>query len=174
MFIKSCFVCGKLFSTKYKHVKRCSRECFYKSNIKHGLSATKFYSKYRAALSRCNNINNPRYKDYGGRGIKCLWESFEHFKKDMYQSYLKHFNIYKDKNTTLDRKDNNGNYCKENCRWATRKQQQHNRRICHRLYYQGKTKTVTQWAEELGINQSTLFKRLNRSNWSIEKALNKI
>ena len=74
--------------------------------------------------SRCNNPNNAKYHRYGGRGIKNLWNSFEEFKNDMYESYLEHRknNSY----SSIDRIDNDGNYCKENCKWADYKEQSRN------------------------------------------------
>ena len=71
-----------------------------------------------------------RYKSYGARGITVCneWNDFVNFKNDMYESYLEHVEKYGEKDTTLDRVDVNGDYCKENCRWATNDEQSLNKR----------------------------------------------
>lgn len=89
---------------------------------------TKIYRAYYNMISRCNNKKHPRYDGWGGRGIRCLWSSFDEFKKDMYNSFLEHEKKYGGRNTSIDRINNDGDYCKENCRWVTQKEQCNNTR----------------------------------------------
>ena len=130
----------------------------------HGMYGTKTYSSWFSMKSRCLNPNATGYKNYGGRGIVICkrWLKFENFYQDM-------GNRPEDK--TLDRKNNNGNYNKSNCRWSSRIEQENNKTSNHLLTYQGKTKTIADWARELDIRYLTLWFRI-RNGWSIEKAFN--
>lgn len=100
--------------------------------LKHGMSRSPIYHLYSAARDRCNNKKCKKYKYYGGRWIKFLWNSFESFYNDMWESYDNHVREYWRKQTTLDRIDVNWHYCKENCRWATWEEQAHNTRVMFR------------------------------------------
>jgi hypothetical protein len=97
----------------------------------HGMSKTRFHKIWEGMLQRCTNKNSTAYFLYGGRGIKILnnWKKFINFKNDMYQSYLDHVNKFGENNTTLDRINVDDNYCVNNCRWATWKQQNNNKQI---------------------------------------------
>ena len=101
--------------------KDMAKKTMKKTMTIHGRHGTKSYNSWQAMKDRCLNKNNPDYKNWGGRGIKVCdnWMKFENFYQDMGDRPV---------SKSLDRKDNDGNYCKSNCRWATPKQQASNRR----------------------------------------------
>jgi hypothetical protein len=121
------------------------------------------YMVWRSMLQRCGEEGHMSFRNYGGRGIKVCerWKSFEGFLDDMGE---------RPKGKTLDRTDNNGNYCKENCRWISMKENSNNRRNNRLLTLNGKTHTVAQWAALTGLNESTIRVRLHRGD-SDEEAL---
>lgn len=133
-------------------------------NKKHGMSRTRIYKTWDAMKSRCENTNDKDYPNYGGRGItyQDSWSDFEFFYADMKSGYRD--------DLTLDRIDVNGNYNKENCRWASVQVQNNNKRTSLALKYKGVEKHITEWARELGIHPGTLTSRL-RCGWSIERVL---
>jgi hypothetical protein len=131
----------------------------------HGCSKSAEYNIWRGIRSRCYNQNEPAYRYYGGRGITVCerWrESFENFLADMSERPTPRH--------TIDRIDNDGDYDPSNCQWATRKQQQRNRRVNRLLTWQGETKCVAEWADCLGWPAGLIRGRLNRG-WSVEKTL---
>lgn len=132
----------------------------------------KFRQTYSNIKYRCNSKECLFYKNYGGRGIKVIWNSFKEFKDDMYESYQIHSKMFGVKNTTIDRIDNNKDYSKENCRWATWEEQANNRRVSKPVEYNGETHSLKQWARIKELNYRTLIDRIYKLNWSIEKALN--
>ena len=132
-----------------------------------GKSHSRLYHIWNNMKSRCYNPSNKYYKYYGGRGISICDEWKNNFQV-FYDWAIA--NGYSD-NLSIDRMDASGNYCPDNCRWATIKEQQSNKRNNRYITYNGKTQTIAQWAKEIGIKTSTLHARLNYQNWDIEKAL---
>lgn len=128
----------------------------------HGMSKGQTYKIWAGIRKRCNYKKDKDFDYYGGRGIRVCerWEKFENFFKDMGE---------RPKGMTLDRIDNNGNYCKENCRWISRKRQMNNTRYNHLLTYKGKTMSMMDWSEYLEIPYSRIRTRINTFGWSIEK-----
>lgn len=108
---------------------------------KHNPEGHKFYDVYCTMKSRCNRKTHISYPNYWGRWIKCLRNTFEEFKNDMYESYVAHVKEYGRGNTSIDRIDVDWNYCKENCRWATRREQQYNCRNTLKAIVDGKEYT---------------------------------
>lgn len=134
---------------------------------KHGLSDTPIHNTWMDMNRRCYKKYRKDYQRYGGRGIKVCKEwrySFEQFYKDMGD---------KPDGCTLDRIDNNGNYNKDNCKWSTIREQSINQRKSLYIEYNGETKNLKIWSEELGINYHNLWKRLYKLNWSVERAFTK-
>jgi hypothetical protein len=113
----------------------------------HHLTHTRLYSIWKNMKSRCYLKTKREYHRYGGRGIQVCAEWKESFKLFAEWALIAG---YKD-SLTLDRKDNDGNYYPDNCRWATRKQQSNNMSSNHLVTWNGKTQSVADWGRETGI-----------------------
>ena len=134
---------------------------------------TGIYRSWYNMKSRCNNPNYLNYHLWGGRGISYCeeWDNFSGFIRDMHKSYKEHCKQFGENNTSLDRVNNNAGYSKDNCRWATRKDQANNRNTNRILEHNGKRQTLVQWSSEVKIKPSTLRQRISCYGWSVEKAL---
>jgi len=131
----------------------------------HGQYNTSEYRTWCHLRERCSNPNDKGYPNYGGRGISVCdrWKSFENFFADVGKRPTP--------SHTLDRIDNDGNYCPENCRWATWSQQMRNRRNTRMLTLHGETKCMTEWSQIKKIHIGTLWNRISKLGWTDEKAL---
>lgn len=129
-----------------------------------GKAQSKTYATWRGMKSRCLDSGHPKFADYGGRGIKICdsWLHFENFLADMGE---------KPKGLEIDRIDNSGNYCKENCRWTTKSLNNRNRRNNHFLTLNNESKTIAEWSDVTGIGWHTIYYRFYKLGWSIERSL---
>lgn len=132
----------------------------------------RLYRVWASIVQRCENKNSPRYADYGGRGIKMCdaWRNdFEQFKSWAIN------NGYDETAPrgfcTIDRVDNDGDYCPENCRWVTMKEQCNNKRNNRVLTCDGETHTLQEWAEQIGMQDFVLRDRIFKLGWSVEEAI---
>ena len=155
---------------KNGHTKSCGclRVDRCKTNFtKHGLEHTRLYGIWSDMRLRCYDEKNIAYHRYGGRGITICDE----WKNDVKAFYdWATANGYKD-SLTIDRIDNDGNYCPENCRWATVKEQASNRRSNILVTHNGKTQTMKKWANEVGTPYKVVWARMQKLGWSAERAL---
>lgn len=122
--------------------------------VKHGMHSTRQYKIWSAMRQRCNNPKEESYPSYGGRGIKVCqeWATFVGFWADMAKGYAP--------NLTIDRINNDGDYCKDNCRWATKIQQARNTSKNRTVVYQGVEMTIAEAAEKTGLNKFALRQRV--------------
>lgn len=151
-----CSACHEDKTAK-ERARASERRGFYKSHPNE-------YPCYVAMKGRCNNPKKSDYDYYGGRGIKVCkeWEdSFLSFYEDLGA---------RPEGTTLDRKEVEGDYNKENCRWASKKVQANNTRRNMWIDYEGERKTLSQWCEFTGVNRTTISYRL-KNGWEVGEAL---
>jgi hypothetical protein len=112
------------------------------------------YEAWRSMNKRCSNRNHRFFNRYGGRGITVCsrWlHSFEMFLADMGRKPL---------GTSLERRNNDGNYEPSNCYWATAKEQNRNRRTNVNIEIDGRTMCASDWAKEAGLSHTTVLRRL--------------
>mgnify|MGYP007003809897 CR=1 FL=1 len=133
----------------------------------HGISNSRLFSIWSAMKKRCYNKNFFQYNHYGGRGITICPEWLHNFQA-FYDWAMA--NGYRD-DLTIERKNNDKGYSPDNCRWATNKEQQNNKRTNRILTLNGETHTVSEWGEITGLNRRLIEDRITRLGWSDEKAL---
>ena len=124
---------------------------------------SKIYSVWAAMVARCTNPNIPQWNDYGGRGITVCerWLKFENFLEDMGEP---------GRGMSIDRIENDKGYCKENCRWATRHEQNMNRRNTMYVEYEGDTVALFDLAKSKGVDYNLLRGRYG-SGWPLDLAI---
>lgn len=125
-------------------------------NLSHGMWSHPAYKVFHNAKARCENVNHPKWKDYGARGIKFEFESFESFWSEFGESYSE--------GLTMGRKENDGPYSVENFQWETQHQQSRNKRSNIWVTFQGETLVLADWAKRFGKSQATLSYHLKNGN----------
>jgi hypothetical protein len=131
----------------------------------HGMSKAPIYAVWLQARARCHDSRHKQYPAYGGRGIAMCeqWRnSFPQFLADMGEPPFPR--------AMLERVDNDQGYSPANCKWATRTEQNRNRRNNRLFEFRGRSMFLVDWAAELGINLRTLVSRIYQHGWSIEKS----
>ena len=165
--------CGNEKVIVAQHLKRgtCSCGCQKRdaarlAHLTHGMRQTPEYKIWAGIRNRGLNRNTKAYPAYGGRGIFICprWlNSFEHFYADMgSRPSLRH---------SIERIDNNLGYSPDNCRWATRSEQNRNKRNNHLITLDGETLPLAVWADRLNVPYHRAKNRINRLNWTAERAL---
>jgi hypothetical protein len=150
--------CGAVWQAEknnLKTIKQC-RACFLKNavgNLKHGKRRLPEYRVWATAKARCNNLNDKKYQDYGNRGIKFCeeWNDFEKFITDMgRRPSPKH---------SIGRINNDGDYCKENCRWETATEQARNKRNTIIIEIEGIKKPLAFWCELFNKDYKKVYRK---------------
>jgi hypothetical protein len=139
------------------------REIRAQKSTKHGMASTPTYKSWHAMLQRTEGKGGHASYPLRGIGVCAEWHSFDNFFADM---------GVRPEGKTLDRIDNSKGYSKENCRWATPKEQMNNRDTNRVIEYKGIRKTITEIGSQFGINVNTMRGRL-RQGWTIEKTIEK-
>lgn len=142
-----------------------NKEVNSKRSKTHGMTKSRLYGIWEGMKQRCYNKNVAAYKYYGAKGIKVCdeWNNFEPF---MNWSVS---NGYQD-NLTIDRKDNDKDYCPENCRWSTISEQHNNMSTNTFLTVNDETHTLAEWSKKTGIKSATISWRYRRG-WNPEDCI---
>lgn len=129
---------------------------------------TPTYVSWEKMMSRCYREKDVGYKYYGAKNIKVCekWHTFEGFLSDMGERPSRLHSI--------DRIDCEGNYEPSNCKWSTRKEQANNTRRSKYYEYEGKKRTIAELADIARIKYDTMYYRLEKYKWSVEKSMQPI
>jgi len=137
------------------------------NNLRHWMVWTQFYKKWENMYSRCNN---KKRGDYYWKWITRKRVSFNDFYNDMYDSYKLHVGVHWKNDTTIDRIDNNWDYCRSNCKRSTIIEQANNKTNSHFISYKDRKQTLAQRCKELSLNYKKVERRINKLSWDIDRA----
>jgi hypothetical protein len=133
---------------------------------RHGLRSCPEYQIWKGMKARCSNPRHASYHNYGGRGIKVCERWLASF-----SDFLFDLGPRPSSNHWIERRNNDGDYCPENCEWKTRSEQARNMRKTKLVTFQGRTVPLVTLCEELGLNEKTVRTRMRQMKWSLEEAL---
>lgn len=163
--------CGNLIYTtrwilEHERIKSCgckTVELIAKARTSHGETDSPTWKSWKSMMDRCYLITHKSFSKYGGRGILVCdrWHSYELFRQDMGE---------RPSGTSIDRRDNDGDYTPENCEWQSARIQARNRSTNRLLTLNGRTLCVSEWADATGLPVSTIQKRLEKG-WATDRAL---
>ena len=164
--LRHCKYCSKEFYTSAYEIGRgrgmfCSSSC---SASTHRKTGSRTYASWAMMIQRCTNPKFHKFPEWGGVGVTVSPEwrfSFETFFSDLGERPI---------GKSLDRINGKLGYCKENCRWATPREQSQNRKSVRLITFHGETKCIAEWARTLGLYYMTIVARLNQG-WTAEEAL---
>ena len=160
LVLARCQHCGAITETTLQHAEKHNRgqyahcgKCLH--NDAHRMTDTRPWRIWKGLLERTTKTWAPGYKHYGGRGISVTprWYVFKNFWQDMSSGYAEHL--------TIERVDVNGDYCKENCRWATNMEQQANKRNNRTVRYQGEYLHLAEFCRRAGVTRAAITRHLN-------------
>lgn len=168
--------CGKHYPVVGSELTRCRRlgrtpSCgcmtsamIKKARITHGMSQHPVFAVWRSMLARCQRKTHQAWRNYGARGISVCehWQKFENFWADMQQGYAP--------GLSLERINNDGNYHKENCTWATRREQACNKRSAVKIHTPNGLLNVSEAAVQFGIGVTTILYRISQG-WPEDQLL---
>lgn len=138
------------------------------SSRTHGRSKSPEYNSWCGIIQRCCNPKNPNFKEYGSRGITVS----DNWKND-FTAFLLDMGERPARGYTVERINNNGPYCKDNCRWATRAEQSLNQRSNRWLDFQGEKKTLSEWAAVTGKGKWWIAYRLDKLKMPSDEVLSR-
>lgn len=136
-------------------------------HIKHGQTNTRLYRIWCKMKNRCYDSKCADFQYWGGKDIKLCSEWKNNF-NNFYDWAMN--NGYKE-NLTIDRIDGNKDYCPDNCRWATPKEQANNTKRNRLIFYKNQTKTLAQWCDFFGMRYGLIRDRIDRYHWTFDKAI---
>lgn len=143
-----------------------NKEVAARKSTTHGLSRHPLHTTWLNIIQRCTNPSNKRFPQYGGRGIT-ICESWRHD----FARFLSDMGEKPSPLHTIERRNNNRGYSKDNCSWELPEVQANNKSNNRFIQFAGKKQTVTQWSREVGISRRTLILRIDHLGWDEERAL---